>query len=124
MDEDAIKRVEGELERLRPQALAETLRGRLEGIGGEQLTWRERGWAGLMGMSVAAGVYVAIGLAGAFWGAATGSLPGAGGAVIAGTRQGEGVEMPAGVEPRLVRMEGRGEWRSDWRMMEVPDGNR
>jgi hypothetical protein len=97
---------------MKPVGLSAEARARVVALGREErASWGERALAGFMGVSVAAGVFVAVGLTGEFWpsrGAATG------GAVVAERR----VEEREMFERRLVRGES---W--DWRT-EVPYGDR
>jgi hypothetical protein len=111
VDEDAVQRVEGELAALAPGGLSGAARERVLALGREQrVGWRERALAGLMGLSVAAGVAVVVALVSDFWPREV-ATP-AGGAVAERTEE---REMRALFERRLAR----GEWQ-----MEVTYGDR
>jgi hypothetical protein len=94
-----------------PAGLSAEARARVVAMA-ERAGWAERALAGFMGVSVAAGVFVAAGLVGELWRPQTGAP---GGGAVAERR----VEMREMFERRLVR----GEWPGDWRM-EVPYGDR
>lgn len=96
---------------MRPAELSAEARARVVAVGregrDERASWGERMLAGFMGMSVAAGVFVAVGVAGELWGTGR-AAEGAGGVVA--VQRGEEREWREAFERRLAR--------GDWRMEE------